>query len=124
MIAGERRWPLGKYGLAIVLAALFLASWVVQTWTGWHHFEADQLAHGETARWTGPDGYWWDWGEATFENWQSEFLQLLTFVVLARYLIFKGSPQSRDGDDDMQETLDEIVVRIDYLTDRLGERLS
>jgi hypothetical protein len=38
---------------------------------------------------------------AVFENWQSEFLQLLTFVVLAAYLIHRGSPQSRDSEDEI-----------------------
>jgi hypothetical protein len=38
---------------------------------------------------------------STFDNWQSEFLQLLSFVVLATYLIHRGSPQSRDTEDEM-----------------------
>jgi hypothetical protein len=45
----------------------------------------------------GQTGYVWYFGEATFENWQSEFLQLLAFVVFTSFLIFKGSPESRDG---------------------------
>ena len=71
-----------NYNLSIVLTALFLVSWALQTWMGSMHFSAEQQAHGRTAQVFGADGYVWDWGEATFENWQSEFLQLLSFVVL------------------------------------------
>ena len=65
------------YSLSIVLAALFLVSWALQTWTGWVEFVAEQQAHGQVAEAFGPGGYVWAWAQATFENWQSEFLQLL-----------------------------------------------
>ena len=35
----------------------------------------------------GGDGYIWEFLAATFENWQSEFLQLLAMVVLTSFLI-------------------------------------
>ena len=35
-----------------------------------------------------------DW-EATFENWESEFLQMAAFILLTTFLIQKGSPESR-----------------------------
>lgn len=54
------------------------------------------------------DEFWKD----TFENWQSEFLQLGSFVILATYLKWKGSPQSRDGDDEMRAQLDRIEAAI------------
>lgn len=50
---------------------------------------------------------------ATLENWQSEFLQLFTFVVLATYLIHKESPQSRDGTDEMRKILKDIQKKLD-----------
>jgi hypothetical protein len=43
------------------------------------------------------------WDEA--ENWQSEFLQLLTFVVLTTFLIHRNSHESRDSDDEMQKVI-------------------
>jgi hypothetical protein len=110
--------PLGNYGLAWVLLALFLGSWVIQTWMGWEQFVAEQNAHGQSAKVFGQDGYVWNWGEATFENWQSEFLQLLTFVVLTKFLIFKGSAESRDSDDETKETLARIERRLDALGPR------
>src|SRR5262245_48765337 len=90
------------YSLSLVLAALFLVSWGFQTWTGWVEFTAEQQTHGVEPTVFGPDGYVWTWGQSTFENWQSEFLQLLAFVVLTTYLVHRGSHESKDSDEAMQ----------------------
>lgn len=89
------------YGLGIALAALFFISWTLQSVTGWVKFVGEQQSHGETAQLFGGSGYFWHWMEATFENWQSEFLQLFTMVVLTAFLIHKGSSESKDSDDEM-----------------------
>ena len=109
------RRPLGKYGLAWVLLTHFLVSWVVQTWTGWLEFQAEQKEHQQAAEVFGPEGYAWNWARATFENWQSEFLHLLTMVTLSSLLIFKGSAESRDGDDEMKEQLERIERSLEDL---------
>ena len=101
-----------RYSLSIVLLALFLGSWGLQTWMGWVEFRAEQQAHGEVAHIFGSGGYLWAWGQATFENWQSEFLQLFSFVVLASVLIHKGSPQSKDGQDELKDAIERIELRL------------
>lgn len=106
----KRLWR--SYNLSIVLVALFLVSWVLQAWTGWTRFAAEQQSHGQIAQVFGADGYIWTWGEATFENWQSEFLQLLTFVVLTTFLIHRGSHESKDTDDEMQAQLTRIEQKL------------
>ena len=106
----RRLWS--NYNLSIVLTILFVVSWAIQTWTGWVHFQAEQMEHGETAEWFGPSGYIWEWAAATFENWQSEFLQLLTFVVLTSFLIHRGSHESKDSDEEMMATLERIEQRL------------
>lgn len=93
-------------------------SWVVQTWAGWVHFQAQEVQHGQTAQMFGPSGYVWEWAAATFENWQSEFLQRLTFVVLTTFLIHRGSHESKDTDDKVMETLERIERRIEALEER------
>jgi hypothetical protein len=45
---------------------------------------------------------------ATFENWQSEFLQLLAIVGLTFFLIHRGSAESKDSNDRMKAKLDRI----------------
>lgn len=105
-----------NYSLSIVLLALFLASWLVQSVAGWVEFQAEQQSHGQVAQIFGPDGYLFVWARSTFENWQSEFLQLLTFVVLTTYLIHRGSAESRDGQDKMQASLDRIERRLQAIS--------
>lgn len=90
------------------------------SWTGWREFEAEQREHQQPAEVFGDDGYVWSWAEATFENWQSEFLQLFTMVALTSFLVFKGSPESRDGDDEMKATLERIERRLDNLISSEG----
>ncbi|HYP06108.1 MAG TPA: DUF6766 family protein [Bryobacteraceae bacterium] len=106
----KRLWS--NYNLSIVLALLFLVCWVIQTWTGWMHFQAEQMEHGQTPELFGNSGYVWQWAAATFENWQSEFLQLLSFVVLTSFLIHRGSHESKDSDEEMQATLARIEQRL------------
>ena len=104
-----------NYSLSIVLALLFLVAWALQTWTGWVQFAAEQQQHGETARWLGDSGYLWSWAESTMENWQSEFLQLLTFVTLTAFLMHRGSPESKDSDEKTEKALERIEQRLNEL---------
>src|SRR5215210_8265558 len=103
------------YGLSIVLAAMFLLSWLIQSLAGWAEFAAEQTNQGLTAHLFGPDGYVYPWLEATFENWQSEFLQLFTFVVLTTFLIHRHSHESRDEQDQQARALEEILARVSAL---------
>jgi hypothetical protein len=104
-----------NYGLSITLAALFLSSWMLQTWMGWNEFVADQQAHGQVARAFGEDGYIWAWGQATFENWQSEFLQVFLFIVLTSFLVHRKSHESPDTDYDVEAALRRIEAKVDDL---------
>lgn len=104
-----------NYNLSIVLFSLFVISWTAQTFTGWKEFQSEQQQHGQTPQVFGSDGYVWRWSEATFENWQSEFLQLLAMVVLTSFLIHKGSAESRDSQDEMQNQLDRIEEQLEAM---------
>jgi hypothetical protein len=81
--------------LLIVMAAIFFGSWFAQSVTGWTDFNAEQHAHGEQAvswlHYLGSAAFW----EPTLENWQSEFLAVGSFAVLAIYLRQRGSPESK-----------------------------
>jgi SNF2 family DNA or RNA helicase len=52
-------------------------------------------------------------GQSTLENWQSEFLQLFSFVVLSAVLIHHGSAESKDSDERMENTLRRIEQKLD-----------
>jgi hypothetical protein len=100
------------YSLSLALAAMFLVAWLLQTLGGWQVYTSEQVSHGQVASAFGTDGYIWDWVEATFENWQSEFLQLFTFVALTVVLIHRESHESRDGQDRMAAQIEEILERL------------
>jgi len=101
-----------NYNLSIVLFALFLVSWIGQTYVGWMEFVGEQQEHGQAARWLGEGGYLWAWAKATLENWQSEFLQLFCMVVFTAFLIHKGSAESKDSNDRMEQMLQRIERRL------------
>jgi hypothetical protein len=104
-----------NYGLSITLICLFLFSWTLQTWMGWNEFVAEQQSHGQTAEAFGPEGYFWRWGQATFENWQSEFLQVFVFIVLTTFLVHRKSHESPDTDYDTEAALRRIEAKVDAL---------
>ena len=104
---------LKNYSLSIVLLLMFIFSWGLQFYTGFEEFKSEQQEHNEPAKLFGDDGYIWPFLAATFENWQSEFLQVSVFIILSTYLIHKNSPQSRDGDDEMMARIKRIEKLLD-----------
>jgi hypothetical protein len=110
------------YGLSITLIALFFVSWALQTWMGWVWFVSEQESHGQTAEAFGPNGYFWNWGQATFENWQSEFLQVFVFIVLTTFLVHRKSHESPDTDYDTEAALRRIEAKVDALEKQAGKK--
>lgn len=108
---------LADYSLSVALAALFIVSWLFQTVAGWVQFAAEQAEHGQPAQLFGPEGYAWSWMQATFENWQSEFLQLFAMVVLTTFLIHRHSHESRDSQDELLQKVDEIQAMLKKAND-------
>ena len=109
------------YALSITLAAMFLVSWALQTWMGWVEFVSQQQSHGQQAQVFGPDGYFWNWGHATFANWQSEFLQVFTFIVLTTFLVHRKSHESPDTDYDTEAALRRIEAQLLVLQKERGK---
>jgi hypothetical protein len=113
----KRLWK--NFGLSIALATLFAVSWGGQAVAEWGAYRQEQQQHGEPVSFS---GYLIQFGQSTLENWQSEFLQLFSFVVLAAILIHHGSAESRDSEDRIEEKLDEIRRRLDEAG--IGQRSS
>lgn len=103
----NRFWK--NYSLSIVLFLLFLFSWLGQFVSQWQEFVENSWTHNQTPEFSQFLPEFWS---ATFENWQSEFLQLLTFVTLTSFLIHKGSPESKDTDERTQQSLDRIEKKL------------
>jgi hypothetical protein len=96
---------LKNYNLSIVLFLLFFFSWVGQGLFQYQEFVQNQAEHNQKVK---MEEFWPEFWTATLENWQSEFLQLFTFVILTSFLIHKGSAESKDSDDEMLSKLNKI----------------
>jgi hypothetical protein len=74
----------------------------------------DQREHGESVE---AGDFFTTFAQSTLENWQSEFLQLFSFVVLAALFIHKGSAESKDTDEKLEASLRRIEERLGTLPD-------
>ena len=82
-------------GLSLVTAAIFAVLLFGQSWAGLFELNAQREQHGQPpvaygAYLTNPHFF-----EATFENWESEFLQMGFYVVLTVFLYQRGSAESK-----------------------------
>ena len=85
-------------GLSIVFLVLFLISFYGQSLTGLDEHNEEMKEQGGQQvdlRQYLTTGHFL---QATFENWESEFLQMALFVSLSMFLYQKGSSESKDPD--------------------------
>jgi branched-subunit amino acid ABC-type transport system permease component len=99
-----------NFGLSLILCILFFVTWAAHGIVQWQEYTENQRAHNEPVE---VSGFIVDYGESTLENWQSEFLQLFSFVVLAAAFVHRGSAESRDSDDRVEAMLKEIKAKLD-----------
>ncbi|MGE0871007.1 MAG: DUF6766 family protein [Kofleriaceae bacterium] len=100
------RWRRGFFWVTLALFVFSLTGhWVF----AWLDYVAEQRGLGQPVE---ISEYVYRTLEATFENWQSEFLQLIWQVVGLALLFFVGSPQSKEGDERQEEKLDWIMRRL------------
>lgn len=97
---------LRRYAYAWITTIFFLGSLVLHWLFGWYAFADDATRHGETPQIA---SYLVEMGRDTFENWQSEFLQLLWQVVGLAYFLYVGSPSSKENDDRIEAKIDALV---------------
>jgi disulfide bond formation protein DsbB len=102
-----RRW-----GAVYVLLLLFLGSWLGQFFAQLSEFRSEQSTHQEPFAWSDFLAQFW---ASTFENWQSEWFQLIFQAILllgAKHWIFKV-----DAED-----MERIEAKVDLINDRLEGR--
>jgi uncharacterized protein DUF6766 len=85
--------------LGLVFGVLFLASLVGQAIAGHLAHNQEQFDHGGEAISLGRYLTSSDFGQAVMENWQSEYLQFLLFLMLTIWLFQKGSPESKKAEE-------------------------
>jgi len=99
-----------KKGYVWVTLMFFLFSLALHWIFGWEAFKNEQLAHGQPIVF---NDFLVEMLRDTFENWQSEFLQLIWQIAGLAFLLYIGSPQSKEGDDRKEEKLDYIIKTLD-----------
>jgi hypothetical protein len=86
---------LRNHGMSLALFGLFLLFLACQAVTGWSEYNSEQRDHRSkevgfpTYLTTG------HFGEAVFENWESEFLQMSSYIFLTIWLRQRGSSESK-----------------------------
>ena len=98
-----------RYAYAWITVAFFLISLGLHWLFGWYAFAVEASQHGQAPQ---TSEYLMEMGRDTFENWQSEFLQLLWQVVGLAYFLYVGSPSSKENDDRAEAKLDAIIRMI------------
>ena len=109
------------YAYAWLTLGFFLVSFALHWSFGWSAFVQESAEHGQSPE---VRDYLIQMSRDTFENWQSEFLQLLWQVVGLAYFLYLGSPTSHENDDRLEAKVDallhfqgkegrEIIVKLD-----------
>jgi len=97
-----------RNGLSIIVISLFLLFLFFQSITGWH-VKNDELSEAHL-----PHLSYFEYlnsphfMQATFENWESEFLQMGMYVLFTVYLKQKGSAESKSLTE--KEDVDKVPV--------------
>lgn len=93
--AGGWRSALYSNSLLIVMGAIFLLSWLLQSLAGQVVYNAEQVEHHEAMVSWGQYLVSADFWNRTLQNWQSEFLAVGSMVAFSIYLRQRGSSESK-----------------------------
>ena len=83
------------HGLVLINVALFLTFLLGMTLSGWHVSNEEAVEHGAAAQSLGAYLASGDFWEAVTENWESEFLQMASYIAFTIFLFQKGSSESK-----------------------------
>ena len=106
-------WPVRKGGiylaiyrnsLALAFALLFFLSFGLHAYGSLKNYNEEQMLQGKSAvsfsEFMGGSRFWFE----SFQNWQSEFVAVISIVVLSIFLRQYGSPESKPVDAPDSET--------------------
>ncbi len=99
----SKRGFLRNNSLSLVCFGLFAIFLMGQFFTGFRNYNEEQTSHKQPevslGEYTTSGAFW----EALSENWESEYLQMASYVILTAFLIQKGSAESKDPDKGVDE---------------------
>jgi len=96
-----------RNALSLLCGVLFLGSLAGQAWSGWADFNNLQHAEGLGRLTLGEYLTSADFAVDVTENWQSEYLQFLVYIMLTVWLVQKGSTESKPPGKEGPETDEE-----------------
>jgi hypothetical protein len=100
MKPGVRRSFLYKNGLGLTVLAFMIICIVAQFITGWHTHNNELQEEGQASLSIAQYATSGHFIQATFENWESEFLQMALYVLLTIGLRQEGSSESKKIDEE------------------------
>ena len=98
-----------KYAYGWITLGFFLVSLLLHWYFGWQTFVEEAQQHGQSPEF---GSYTNEMLRDTFENWQSEFLQLMWQVMGLAYFLYIGSPASKENDDRTEVKIDALLRAI------------
>src|SRR5918999_4512073 len=96
-----------RYAYGWLTLGFFVGSLLLHWYFGWQSFVDEARSHGaipQAATYTN------EMSRDTFENWQSEFLQLMWQVCGLAYFLYVGSPSSKENDDRVEAKIDALLI--------------
>jgi len=84
--------------LSLTFGGLFLAALVGQAWSGWFAYNSQQASEGLVRLSLGEYLTSSSFAVDVAENWQSEYLQFLLYILATVWLLQRGSPESKELD--------------------------
>jgi hypothetical protein len=109
------------YSFGLVTAALFLLSWSGQFISQAITVADEAEQHGQSFQWS---DFWPQFLSSTFENWQSEFLQLIWQAVGLTLLFLWGSSQSKESDERIEAKLDALLENHGIDAGEISEKVN
>ena len=95
-----------KYAYGWITVIFFTVSILGHWIFGWFAFVDEARQHNQTPEFS---SFAVQLARDTFENWQSEFLQLLWQVLGLAYFLYVGSPTSKEGNDRLEAKVDALI---------------
>jgi hypothetical protein len=92
---GGWRTSLYSTSLGVVMASIFVASWLAQAAAGWVAYDEERLQQLQDPIGFGDYLLNADFWARSLQNWQSELLAVGSMAVLSIYLRQRGSPESK-----------------------------
>ncbi len=90
--------------LSIFFLVIFLAALAGQSYAGWRDYNSEERDHEESAisytRYITSS----EFGQAVTENWQSEYLQFVLYIMATIWFVQRGSPESKRWRDRGRES--------------------